>query len=82
MGYHYVDLGFLRFINKAKEKMPFFQLKNCDNFSSGESSRSAYANAYYLGLFTRKPVFGVSTKLDSNQPARLQRPARKLKFHL
>ena len=34
----------------------------------------------HLGLNARKPVFGISDKLGSNQPAQLQRQARKLKF--
>ena len=33
-------------------------------------------------LVTRKPVFGVSTKRDSNQSPQLQRLARKMKFRL
>ena len=33
-------------------------------------------------LDAAKPVFGVSTKHDSNQSPHLQRLARKLKFHL
>ena len=34
----------------------------------------------HMGLVARKPVFGFPTKRDSNQPAQLQRLARKLKF--
>ena len=35
-----------------------------------------------MGLVARKPVFGVSTKRDSNQSPHLQRLARKLRFGL
>ena len=41
-----------------------------------------YVQASFMGLVARKLSSGYPTKRDSNQPVQLQRPARKLKFHL
>ena len=45
-------------------------------------SRSYGLGEYYMGRVAEKPVVEVLTKWYSNQPAQLQRQARKSKFHL
>ena len=59
-------------------------------FRSAVSSHSQYCNGrrymgldmHYMGVAAIKPVSGFPNKLYSNQPAQIQRLARKLKFRL
>ena len=47
-----------------------------------EDERTDRKFASYMSHVTRKPVFGVSNQVGSNQPAQLMRLARVLKFRL
>ena len=62
------------------------QLLSCISLDKSSSRSWKYPgncfHFHYMGLVVRKPVFEVSDKASFKQSPQLQRPARKLKFHL